>query len=263
MKANWEEGKGVNADWLPPFTEWDFRTIKERESRMACCWEYARNTPSICECLTSWLDGSGGITTLGKFICEHGLRFPEPWLTACDELRNAGELVEGEESPITVYSLEARKEYVLREVAAALRNGDDVLARLDQLLFGEGYAVTLDFRSAGGHAVAKALSAWARLEAKKFPSVRRGKGAAPPFEMLKWLAALRLEAARQEAGASFSEVEAALGMHQRDYPIADASPTLPLYSGHAAWSKAIGDARRSVRMLAKEPVAFEQRILLF
>ena len=267
MKAHWDEtgereARNAEPDWLPPFTEWDFRTIRERESRLACCWEYARSTEVICNGLTHWIDGAGGTTTLGNFICTEGMRFPEPWVLCGDELRCASELVEPEESPVTVYSMQARKEFVIREAAEAQADGRDVRELLERLLLTDGYAVVVDFAGFGGHAAAKALSGWAREEAKKFPQMRRGKGAAPPFEWLKWLAALRLETARKEAGLRFGEVQAALLKHQSEFPIAGASPTLPLYASHGAWSKAIGDARRGLELLGTEPVAFERRILL-
>ena len=107
----------------------------------------------------------------------------------------------------------------------------------------------------------RALSSWAREEANQYPRVRRGKGAAPPFEWLKWLAALRLEEARQEARVSFCEVQQELTRHARAHPLPDASPTLPIYASHGAWSKAIGDARRWLAVLEVEPVAFERRVL--
>lgn len=278
MKAMWDEVKGrvrpseiavhltghgnAEPDWLPPFMEWDFRTIKERESRLACCWEYARNTAGICENLSAWIDGAGGATTLGNFICAEGMRFPEPWVLCSDELRCASELVEADESPVTVYSMKARKEFVIREVVEAQADGRDVREVLERLLLTDGYAVIVDFEGFGGHAAAKALAGWARDEAKKFPQMRRGKGATPPFEWLKWLAALRLETVRKEAGIRFGEVQAMLARHEREFPIAGASPTLPVYASHGAWSKAIGDARRGLELLGAEPLAFERRILL-
>ena len=67
-----------------------------------------------------------------------------------------------------------------------------MLTVLERLLLGDGYVMTLAFESAGRNAVVQALSSWARTEANRYPCVRRGKGAAPPFEWLKWLAALRL-----------------------------------------------------------------------
>jgi len=91
--------------------------------------------------------------------------------------------------------------------------------------------------------------------------VRRGKGAAPPFEWLKWLAALRLEEARQEAGVSFGEVQQLLTQHSLAHPLPHAAPTLPIYASHGAWSKAIGDARKWLAVLEVEPVAFERRVL--
>lgn len=261
MKGTWEEA-GVGAvAWMPPVTEWDFRSIREKESRLACCWEYARSCGSITGNLTQWLDGPGGLTTLGEFICTHGMRFPTPWIMAGDEMPALAAGIEAEASPLTVYSLRTRKEFVLREVAEALEDGRDVLDVLNRLLLGEGYVMTLAFETAGSHAVVKALSGWAREEANKYPRVRRGKGAAPPFEWLKWLAAVRLEEARQEAGVSFNEVQQLLINHSRAHPLPDAAPTLPIYSGHGAWSKAIGEARKWLEVLATNPVGFERRVL--
>jgi hypothetical protein len=42
MKGTWEEAGAVAVDWLPPAPEWDFRSVREKESRLACCWEYER-----------------------------------------------------------------------------------------------------------------------------------------------------------------------------------------------------------------------------
>jgi hypothetical protein len=261
MKGTWDEAGVAAVDWLPPVTEWDFRLVREKESRLACCWEYARNCSSICGNLTQWLNGAGGLTTLGEFICTHGMCFPAPWIMTGDEMAIRAENIEAEASPITVYSLRTRKEFVLREVAEAMQDGRDVLKVLDRLLLAEGYVMTMAFETAGSNAVVKALTGWAREEANKYPRVRRGKGAAPPFEWLKWLAALRLEGARQEAGVSFSEVQQMLTLHARAHPLREAAPTLPIYSSHGAWSKAIGDARKWLGVLETEPLAFERRVL--
>jgi len=242
-------------------TEWDFRSIREKESRLACCWEYARDCSCIHGNLTQWLDGPGGMTTLGDFICTHGVRFPTPWIMAGDEMPALAEGIESESSPITVYSLQARKAFVLREVSEAMEDGRDVLEVLNRLLLADGYVMTMAFETAGTNAVVKALTGWAREEANKYPRVRRGKGAAPPFEWLKWLAALRLEEARQNAGVSFGEVQRILLQHAQGHPLRESSPTLPIYSGHGAWSKAIGDARKWLGVLANDPVAFERRVL--
>jgi len=262
MRGVWEEGVGINVDWLPPETEWDFRSIQVRESRMASCWEYARSVGSICENLTGWLDGAGGMTTLGDFICTHGHRFPAPWIMAGDDVAVEAGRLGAEDNPITVYSLPVRKDYLIQQVAEAMEDGRDVLALLNRLLLSDGYLLTLDFATSGSEAVAKALSGWARQEAKKFPRVRRGKGSAPPFEWLKWLAALRLELARKEADVSFGEVQATLARHQREHPMVNGSPTLPLYASHGAWSKAIGEARKWMAVLQTDPVGFERRIMV-
>jgi hypothetical protein len=263
MKANWEEGHGAKADWMPPFTEWDFRTIQERESRLACCWEYARSTRSIGNNFSAWIDGAGGTTALGNFICNNGMRFPEPWVMVGDDVSSIADRFEAEEAPISIYSLKERKAILLQEVARAQEEGRDVREVVARLFPEEGYAMFIAFGRWGIVAMVKWLTRWLRQEAKNHAPVRRGKGAAPPFEWLKWLAALRLEAARNEAGASYEELMAALAEHQRSYPIANASPTLPLYSGHGAWSKAIGDARKSLALLESDPLKFEKRILLF
>lgn len=277
MRGMWEEaaspesrveGRKASAhsaeaadEWLPPVTEWDFRSVREKESRLACCWEYARSCDRICSNLTRWLDGPGGMTTLGEFICTHGMRFPTPWIMAGDEMPALAAGIEPEAAPITVYSLRARKEFVLREVAEAQADGRDVVELLNRLLLADGYVMTLAFESAGSNAVVKALTSWAREEANQYPRVRRGKGAAPPFEWLKWLAALRLEEARQAAGVGFTEVQRMLVRHAREYPVREAAPTLPIYSSHGAWSKAIGDARKWLNVLDTEPLTFERRVL--
>ena len=262
MKGIWDEAGLAGLEWLPPVTEWDFRSIREKESRLACCWEYARDCGVIHGNLTQWLDGRGGMTTLGEFICTHGMRFPTPWIMAGDEMPALAAGMEAEASPITVYSLQARKAFVLREVAEAMEDGRDVLEVLNRLLLADGYVMTLAFETAGSHAVVKALTGWARDEADKFPRIRRGKGAAPPFEWLKWLAALRLEKARQDAGVSFNDVQQVLGRHSQRHPLEAAAPTLPLYSSHGAWSKAIGEARKWLDVLETDPVAFERRVLV-
>jgi hypothetical protein len=134
---------------------------------------------------------------------------------------------------------------------------------LDRLLLEDGVAMVCDFERCGTEAVLRSASHVLRQEAKNHPRSRRGKGAAPPFEMLKWVAALRLEMARQMAGLSFGDVQAALRAHQQEFPIVEASPTLPLYSGHGAWCKALSDARKALALLESDPLTFEKRILLF
>ena len=128
MKANWDgvegegksngtgNGRAVDISWLPPFAEWDFRGINERESRLACCWEYARSVPAISNDPTGWAVAQGAVTTLGKFILEEGLRFPEPWLLASDAVRSAGERVKGEAAPGTAVPLVIQEAITARHV---------------------------------------------------------------------------------------------------------------------------------------------------
>jgi len=49
--------------------------------------------------------------------------------------------------------------------------------------------------------------------------------------------------------------------HALAHPLREASPTLPIYSSHGAWSKAIGDARKWLTVLDREPMMFERRVL--
>jgi hypothetical protein len=49
--------------------------------------------------------------------------------------------------------------------------------------------------------------------------------------------------------------------HALAHPLPEASPTLPIYSSHGAWSKAIGDARKWLAVLKSEPLVFERRVL--
>jgi hypothetical protein len=76
--------------------------------------------------------------------------------------------------------------------------GCDVLAVLNNLLLNEGIVTQMGFETAGSDALVKALAGSARQEAKEFPRVRRRKGAARPFEGLRWLATPRLQTARKE-----------------------------------------------------------------
>ena len=176
MRGPWDEGGAVELEWLPPATEWDFRSIREKESRLACCWEYARDCGVIHGNLTQWLDGPGGMTTLGEFICTHGMRFPTPWIMAGDEMPALAAGLEAESSPITVYSLQARKAFVLREVAEAMEDGRDVLEVLNRLLLADGYVMTLAFETAGSE-LANAHARLLRLLPKHRPDASQGRAA--------------------------------------------------------------------------------------
>lgn len=55
--------------------------------------------------------------------------------------------------------------------------------------------------------------------------------------------------------------EVAWYRHSQRHPLEAAAPTLPLYSSHGAWSKAIGEARKWLDVLETDPVAFERRVL--
>jgi hypothetical protein len=55
VNGNGVGGEGNDNGWMPPRSEWDFRTIRERESRLACCWEYARSVSVIRNNLAEWL----------------------------------------------------------------------------------------------------------------------------------------------------------------------------------------------------------------
>jgi hypothetical protein len=159
-------------------------------------------------------------------------------------------------SPIRIRSLASLKQKLLDRISA----GRDPAVFVG-LLRDSDYVVTVNFLRAGTERITSALESWARKEAKKFPRAPQARAAEPPYDCLKWLAANRLEEARQRAGVGFDDVKDALKKHRSKNPAPNSFPTLPIYASHGAWSKAKGDAKRLLDLLESNPKAFEKKLL--
>ena len=253
--------------WLPPAAEWDFRTVSEAECGMACFWEYARSVPAIRAAPGEW-GGSGAPfqTALGWCLSvdEQDKVFPGPFVSLSDASRKK---IAGWGRKLGTATRVRRGDDVKTSLKGwidrAMVEGRDWRQGVDHVVKDEMYLLQADFRSWGVGAVVRELTAWARAEAKRLPKRPRGKGADLPYECLKWLAVLRLEAARRLVGVKFGGVQEAVRRHQRACPVQSAAPVLPIYASHGAWSKAKRDAQKLVDLLAADPVAFQERVLLF
>jgi len=287
MKKN-----GSDFGWLPPPEEWDFRSVGEKECALACCWEYARNVPRICARYYEWAHcGKRRRTHLAFLfgpILDLSIEFPAPWLTCLEttRLEVANLFVR---HPVEITEMHWLKKdlprdwYQPMDFRAMIDGGTfdftiprHVVMRLFRDLDGckrsrsmkclpsyGCYVLRVNFAPDGVEAVIREFAKWARKEAKNFARRKLAKAAEPPFDCLKWLSALRLEAARKKAGLNFEDVQKALRQYRDRYPVRSHSDVLPFYASRGAWCKARGDAEKLVRLLESDLVAFEKRVFVF
>jgi hypothetical protein len=116
------------------------------------------------------------------------------------------------------------------------------------------YVVVPNFRVHGVEAVIKELEKWARQAAKNYPASRRAQAAELPFDTLKWLAVLRLEAARKKVEKlTIQSAREALAQYQRSHRQPDANGVFPMYASDGAWVRAKNNAGGCLEKSVKDP----------
>jgi hypothetical protein len=250
--------KRIDLSWLPPSEEWDFRSVTVAECRVACHWEYARETRKIESVAIGILaKGAAQRAALGarseaaRLFCPVNYRqparelFPRAWTTLTKEERTA---VLGSFYPIPTMTVHKLGNF-FRRMQWAEGASSEVL----QPYLEHAYVVQPNFALHGVEAVIKELEAWARREAKNYRQAPRAKAAEPPFDALKWLAVRRLDQARCEAHVTFEKTQEALAEYRRQHPQRAHNDVFPIYASHGAWSKAKADAARCRSKAMNEP----------
>ena len=220
--------KAINFKWLPPAEEWDFRSLTESECRVACHWEYARqDSRSMPKSPNAQKYFPQNYRQVAREL------FPQAWLTLTTKQRE-----KVLESFFPSPAMQVRK---LGDFLKRVTN-HGVSSEIPRPYLERSYVVVPDFTGHGVEAVIKGLETWARKEAKEYPPSRRAQAADLPFEALKWLAVLRLDAARRQADVTIEkarETVKAFGLkYGQDHP----GSVFPDYSSDGGWSKARTDA---------------------
>ncbi len=212
----------ADLSWLPPHHEWDFRSITAEECRLACYWEYQR-----------------------EFGCDYDPK--KPWLAQTGAERAA---VQAAFSPPPIVQVRTFREFMNRTPVAA--RPDPAAWRR----YTDGVYVIRPNFTAGVEGVIKTLAAWARKESKHFKRAPRAKAAAPPFHLLRWLAAWRLDQSAKKAGLKYQRISESLQAYQnqnRRQAYGDVFPGS--YGSQGAWSKACRDAKQTGQKIIRDPLA--------
>lgn len=216
--------------WLPPAEEWDFRSVTEGECRVACHWEYERQDSRS----TSKLGGQKYVPVNYHQAARE--LFPQAWTTLTREQR--AKVVESF-LPSPVIQVRKLREYLKRMPV----NGAN--PEIFQAFLHQAYVIVPNFRGHGVEAVIKEFAKWARQEAKQHPPTRRAQAAELPFDALKWLAVLRLDAARRMAGVTIERARETVRAYRQKHPHATYhGDVFPVYASDGAWSKARKDATK-------------------
>lgn len=236
MKPLKRKSKPIDLKWLPLAEEWDFRPVTENECRVACHWEYERQS----------IPRRGG----GHKYCPVNYRqaarelFPQAWTTLANEQRN--KVVE---SFLPRPVLQVRK---LREFLKRMPIGGTD-SEIFQAYMHQSYVVIPNFRLHGVEAVIKEFEKWVRNEAKQYPRSPRAQAAELPFDTLKWLAVLRLDEARRKAGVTIERARETVVGYRHAYPKPDPNGVFPAYASDGAWSKARNDATKCQARSSNDP----------
>ena len=389
----------VDAGWLPPLDEWDFRAIEEAECRFACLWEYVRSIrtfdASVPANVVRWVrgengqDGKGACLKTGQYLCRRAGDLSKPYITInnivykklsvedfkdlpafvlklkrrsdtvskflwdnlsaathskllhCvenvvpnpdaqaslvkdlnqilsikgfyNDQRFAGVSLEGrtrimqkeipleelrlfdtsqkdmfrynkwvleETYPAEIFRIRIMEpldwrtfdafsrttlvqsmERIRKQMKEKIEDEHPPLEVIDQYLGKKHYALSVNFKRGSIKKITEELTAWVKREAKHFPSPRVGKATQPRNDLLRWLAAYRLELARIEAGVTFRTMKANLLEHQRALRVTDSAVTLPIYENQNAWIKVVDKATDLLTQLESDPATFEKKIL--
>jgi hypothetical protein len=234
--------------------EWDWRAVKQDDLLSVCFWEYARSCEAACQQVQQWLS-----TRIGgpnqKLTLREYLKSPAGFSGAID---------------IAAQELLEKMRGTYPELAALITAGNTDfpapwLARPRKgIHLTETSIIILDFwpetftdpefckRIFAVHlpigllAVEKTIQQFAktyRRFAKEYGEkhgmiAKRGQKGAPPWHLLKRLAAYRI-------GTKFPE--GAVREFAAQNPITNAPDVLPTYATKEAWSKAIGIVRGLLR----------------
>ncbi len=231
MKLLNQKPQAVDFKWLPPTKEWDFRSVTEDECRVACHWEYERQDSRS----TSKLGGQNYVPVNYHQAARE--LFPQAWITLTPEQRAK---VVKSFLPSPVIQVRKLREYLKRLPV----NGAN--PEIFQACLHHAYVVVPNFRGHGVEAVIKEFAKWARQEAKQHPPARRAQAAELPFDALKWLAVLRLDQARRQAGVTIERARETVSAYRQKHPqVVCHGDVFPVYASDGAWSKARNDATKS------------------
>ena len=229
---------------LLPREEWDFRSVTPEECDIACYWEYARELPKFSTNPESWVHNDRKNRETLIYMCSDGKHLARPWNSLTGREREVAINSRSKPRPLMVRPVQELADSWLR-----LSDGDYQKAfESIRTCSSRGYVVYPEFERYGAEVVIREFEAWARRQSKGCRRRLVGKAAEPPFKYLKWLAAYRLEGARRACRLSFAGVQDFVREQQRRWPLDNRSDVLPLYSSHGAWCKAIGDAKKLLRM---------------
>ena len=231
------------------------------ECRVACHWEYARETHKIVAGSFrnpdefSAVKQTTGTAMRGsaKWYCPVNYRqparelFPQPWTTLTKEQRAS---VLGSFYPIPALQVRKLGDFLKRIQWPQGANGEVV-----RRYFAQAYVIQPFFSLHGVEEIIKEFKIWARKEAKNYRQSPRAKGAELPFDALRWLTVWRLDQARRKAHVNFAKTQEALEEYRRQNPLAHENDVSPIYTSPGAWSKARSDAERC-RGKSMEDAAF-------
>lgn len=224
----------LDISWLPAREEWDFRAVTVAECPIACHWEYARQISQNLVPHSSGLAKASPrsyVPTIYRQVAKE--LFPQAW----------GALTAEQRAKI-LSSFYAIPSVRVRKLGDFLKRMQGASLEIQRAYAESSYVVQPNFSVHGVEAVIKEFEVWARKEAKQHRQSPRAKAAEPPFNALKWLAVLRVEAVRCQAGINFERAQEALINYRLQHPRLDASGVFPIYASHGAWSKARTDAQR-------------------
>ena len=230
MKPRKSQPSAVDFSWLPPAEEWDFRAITEKDCRIACHWEYARQDNRST---APFPDGQKCHPQNYRQAARE--LFPQAWITLTKEQR---EKVLRSFAPVPALQVRKLEEFLKRMPASGM-NPD-----IHEAFLKNAYTIIPNFSLHGVEAVIKAFEKWARQEAKQYRRSRRAQAAELPFDALKWLAVLRLDTARRQAGLTIGTARATLERYLKKKLQPDVGWVFPAYASDGAWSKASRDAKR-------------------
>ena len=242
-------------EWLPPRVEWDFRSISAEECDFACFWEYSRTLSTFTDNPEAWIHHEHCFRISVFCMFSNGEKSPKPWTALSVKERTTIRRCVHKPDAIMIRPIKEVIESSLRLTGGNHREVLEMLSRHP------AHVLWADFALYGSEKVIKGFTAWARDEFEKCPRTLRGKAATPPYNCLKWLAAYRIEKARRKRGFSFEETQECLIHHQRKSSLENYTDVLPIYASHGAWSKALSDAERILRLHEADPFALAVKLL--
>jgi len=228
MKLIKQATPAMDFTWLPPAEEWDFRSVTKRECRVACHWEYSRQDRLSMAQLPN-----------GQGYCPHNYRgaarerFPQLWTTLTKAQR--------EQVLKSFYQAPALQVHKLGDFLKRVTI-PGVSPEIPANLLQHAYVIIPNFTGRGVVAVTRQFGKWASAESNQYPPSRRAQAAHLPFDALKWLAVLRIDEARRQAGVTIDKARATVKAYGLQHPFNHHGDAFPNYSSDGGWSKARTDA---------------------